>query len=554
MKPSPRAALAPLLLTLSLASPSAAAAGHGAAAAERLLVDLGPAATTHFPAAPAPLRERRVGVETALLRSADAITLELEPGVEFTARTRLAEATRSGGWAWYGLDPASPADTASIVVHGDAVQGTVRHAGRLYKLSGRAGGVAQLAEFDESAFPRCATGPEHVVTPPVAATELSTAEASPGAPGAIGVDVLVVWTPAARSAVGGTSSIQALIDLAVLETNTAYQNAQVAMELRLVHAAEVNYTASSSMSTDLGRLRSSTDGIMDEVHAWRNQYGADGVSLISVANGACGVGYLMGPPASSSFAGSAFNVTAWSCATGNYTFGHEFGHNWGSHHDRGNAGSTPSHPHSYGYRTPNNAWRTVMSYSPGTRVQYFSNPDVTFAGFPMGIPAGSAQAADNALSLNLNRFVIAGFRDAIPDSYCSGKTNSLGCAPFLSYSGNPSASGGAFNLVANDVVPGEAGFVLYGTNGRSSLNFHGGKLCVKPPFVRLLPAKIALDGAGGPCPGFIQTSFAKRIQSGADPSLTAGQCVNAQWRLRDGALGDGFNDSFTDGLEFVINP
>ncbi len=519
----------------------------------RLFTHLGAAPTTAFPAEPLPTSERQVGVEVALLRDAAAVTFELEPGVEFTARTKVAKSTGSGSWAWYGLDPASPADTASIVVHRDAVQGTIRHAGRLYKLSGNMAGRAQLAEFDELAFPPCATGPEHVVGSPASEVEVSGTTQAQSGGGNATIDVLVAWTPAARSAVGGTSSIQALIDLAVLETNTSYSNAQVSMQLRLVYSDEVTYTESGSMSTDLSRLRNTSDGIMDVVHTWRNQYGADGVSLISVASGACGVGYLMGPPPSTTFASSAFNVTAWSCATGNYTFGHEFGHNWGSQHDRPNAGGTPSHLHSYGHRTPNNAFRTVMSYSPGTRIQYFSNPNVTFAGFPMGIAAGNPNSADNALSLNLNRFIIADFRDAIPETYCTGKTNSSGCVPFLSFTGSPSVTGATFSLRAEQVLVGEVGFVLYGSQ-RSNLNFHGGKLCVKAPFTRLLPPKVGQNSGAPPCTGLAKTNFNTRIQSGTDPSLTAGQCVTAQWRMRDPGLGDGFNDAFTDAVEFVINP
>ena len=47
-------------------------------------------------------------------------------------------------------------------------------------------------------------------------------------------DVMVVYTPAARAAAGGTTAMQALINLAVAETNTAYSRSAVIPRLRLV--------------------------------------------------------------------------------------------------------------------------------------------------------------------------------------------------------------------------------------------------------------------------------------------------------------------------------
>ncbi len=140
-------------------------------------------------------------------------------------------------------------------------------------------------------------------------------------------------------------------------------------------------------------------------------------------------------------------------------------------------------------------------------------------------------------------------------SYCTGKLNSLGCMPFISSVGAPSVTQSvAFQVRANDMIPNEAALLSYSHNGRSNLDFHGGKLCVKAPFVRLLPVKIANANGSPPCTGSVTINFNNRIQSGNDPLLTAGAQVNAQYRGRDAALGDGFNDSLTDGLEFSICP
>ncbi len=141
-----------------------------------------------------------------------------------------------------------------------------------------------------------------------------------------------------------------------------------------------------------------------------------------------------------------------------------------------------------------------------------------------------------------------------PASFCSGKTNSLGCVPFLTSSGLASAtSTGSFQLVANDVLPDEAGFLLYSFK-KSNLDFHGGKLCVKAPVTRLLPPKVASQQGTPPCTGFLKRNFNPVVQSGNDPLLTTGQTVHTQWLQRDPADPAGFGDSLTNGMTFAIAP
>ena len=103
-------------------------------------------------------------------------------------------------------------------------------------------------------------------------------------------------------------------------------------------------------------------------------------------------------------------------------------------------------------------------------------------------------------------------------------------------------------------VPNEIGFLIYGLNGKSNLNFHGGKLCVKTPFVRLLPPKNSGSTGTPPCSGVFKRNFNTRIQSGVDPLLTVGARVNAQYRQRDPGDPAGFGDSLSNGVQFVIAP
>jgi hypothetical protein len=139
-------------------------------------------------------------------------------------------------------------------------------------------------------------------------------------------------------------------------------------------------------------------------------------------------------------------------------------------------------------------------------------------------------------------------------NYCTGKINSLGCLPRVTTTGSPSATSTApFLIRAIDVLPGEQGLLFYGYQP-ANLDFHGGKLCIGTPVVTLFPPRIAPPAGSGVCPGVLKSNFRKRIQGGADPLLTVGQTVYAQWRQRDPADPTGFGDSLTDAVRFTIAP
>ena len=311
---------------------------------------------------------------------------------------------------------AAGAASLTLAVHGDAVSGTLREDGALYRLQPIGGGRTVLEQVDESTFQGCATHAhargqqQHTGTP---ATGAGAAPATPIAGDQIAatqgletIDVLVAYTDSVKSSSGGANGIAALIDLAVFETNLCFQNGGAQCALRLVHTHEVSYSETGNMGLDLDRVEGKNDGYMDEVHGLRTQYGADAVALLVDSGSYCGIANLM-TSVSGSFKGKAFSVTKRSCATGYYTFGHELGHNFGCSHDQQNAGAS-SKPYGYGYRTPNNQYRTVMAYSPGTRVPVFSSPDATWNGKVMG----TVSDEDNARTLTENAPTIAGWTAA----------------------------------------------------------------------------------------------------------------------------------------------
>ena len=108
------------------------------------------------------------------------------------------------------------------------------------------------------------------------------------------IDVMVVWTKQAECQVSKLPSpctlttitennMRGLIDLAVAETNTAFQLSGIVSSLRLVHAyRDPNYVEPTMDAYDvsLSQLRGTTDGTLDDVHAKRALYGADMVQML----------------------------------------------------------------------------------------------------------------------------------------------------------------------------------------------------------------------------------------------------------------------------------
>ncbi|MBF0292921.1 MAG: FG-GAP repeat protein, partial [Nitrospinae bacterium] len=316
-------------------------------------------------------------------------------------------------------------NSATFVFGSGVVTGNIRPGwgSVIYQIRVAPSGIQSVQEVDTARFPT-ELDPVPVTPPAIPDSDATPApKASPqglNAPAPVPDDgttisIMVVYTANARTAAGGTAAMQALVNLGVSETNQGYANSGVTQRITLAHSAEVSYSegaGSAGFSQALADVRGTSDGNMDNIHTLRNTYTADMVSLWINNSAYCGLAYLMTSP-SSTFDSNAFSVVHHSCATGYYSFGHEMGHNLGSHHDTYVAPGNGAFSYSHGYTDTTNRFRTVMAYNDAcaavgvtcARINYWSNPGVNYNAAVTG-----ASNADNALSLNNTVSVAANWR------------------------------------------------------------------------------------------------------------------------------------------------
>lgn len=303
-----------------------------------------------------------------------------------------------------------PLSQATIVVADGAIAASIQLTGsEQYAISPAADGAHLISQLAPESFPSCGGA---LPVPTSAQRDLRAAprgNAAARSDCAAQIDILVLYTAAARSAAGGEAGMAAVVGLCVDNLNLALANSQVDASFRLVHSDEVGDPEDPDFIDNLYQLTDPVDGIYDEAHTLREQYGADMVALLIDDLDYCGVAFLLD---NYDFADYAFSVSNWWCGAYNLTFAHEVGHNLSCHHDRANAGDA-FFDYAYGWRwfgDSGTEWRTVMAYSPGTRVPHYSHPDIFYDGQPTGVPIGSADEAHNAAALVDTTPYVAEFR------------------------------------------------------------------------------------------------------------------------------------------------
>ena len=400
-------------------TPSASSSMSAAAAAQENLLTLDPGAalSSAQSARLASIRGRSSTAEVHLarmaaapgrmLRQGAAIRMAVAPGVHVVAAGERVTQRSADDISWAGPVRGTEGWVQMVFMEG-GVTATVRVGKTQYSIEPLGNGVHAVSRIDQSGFPS-----EHTADNPSGALDASAGPVlnSKNSTGDLStmalttINVLVVYTASAATAAG---TIGSKIQLAIDETNQSYVNSGININMAKVHTAQVSYSESGrSFSQHVSALKSTTDGIMDNVHTLRNTYAADVVVLVVNDSEACGQAAAINATATSAFAAAHYT-----CITGYYSFGHEVGHLQGARHDRYVDGSTTPYAYGHGYIPPSKGWRTVMAYgnncSNCTRIQWWSSPLKTYPS--TGEVMGTTQYEDNARVLNLTAPTVAGFR------------------------------------------------------------------------------------------------------------------------------------------------
>jgi hypothetical protein len=217
------------------------------------------------------------------------------------------------------------------------------------------------------------------------------------------VDALVLYTDATLVWAGSLDSVRNVVAGGELVSNQVFTRSKVNAVLNVVAVVPSPVQESGSgMANTHTLLRSSS-----AVAALREQYKADVVFLISTDTGWWGY-------ASAWYTWDWSGVTSYDAyavvlanKTNTLTFTHELGHMVGVAHNREDANGVGVAGYAYGYRVcAEGGFLDVMSYPcPGLtvpQIPYFSNPNLTWNGQPIGIKYDSDpyQASDNARAIN----------------------------------------------------------------------------------------------------------------------------------------------------------
>jgi len=229
------------------------------------------------------------------------------------------------------------------------------------------------------------------------------------------IDVMVVYTPNAHDwALENEGGIRNVISAAQHRANQVVDNSEVGIDINTVHTSEVDYVESGDSALDLMRLTNTSDGYMEEVHDWRDYYGADLVSLFAKVEDVGGIAWQLDDP--DGWPELGFSLTNVQQASMTYTHVHEMGHNMGAHHHKEQ--DVQPGPGLFSYSA---GWRwsggrssgdyvSVMTYRDPLDETYpiFSNPNVYHQGDPTGCPIDG----DNARTLRETKDVVSNYRES----------------------------------------------------------------------------------------------------------------------------------------------
>jgi len=359
-------------------------------------------------------------------------------------------------YTWIGHLLEEPESLVVMVVRGESLYGTIATAGGNYSIQrlhdgnglhaivqndpsfyAKQNGTDALPAFDDP-ISQQSIGKQTVNKSRAMRQGTETTFANAADNGDV-VDVLVTYSDdfLDLNYVGSPEGAISLVELYVAYTNAVLSRSEADLQINLVHLQEIEYDewTIDEVDEDVNHLGKNLDDLyqgergLEVVHELRDTYHADQVTML-FGNGGGGLAYVTNFNPNTQWLAFAA-VGCWSSC--DYIYAHEVGHNLGATHDwysSGMGGTVRSYGH--GHSDVENRFRTVMAYGEICIVNghgcpvapYFSNPDLTYNGGPLGIASGTNEScerqdtenylcdADNRRMFNETSLVIAGYRSS----------------------------------------------------------------------------------------------------------------------------------------------
>lgn len=357
------------------------------------------------------------------------VTMELFPDVVVTFHRTEVEAVGDSGYAWTGEVPDRPFSSATLIVDGGRITGSVQLFRRLFRIDPVGEGVHRVTEIDRRKYPRQLN--DAVEPPPHIKQRMQReGDAKPTTKDVRAkttVRLLAAYTKRAKQE---AANVVDLIKLAVTMANTAYKNTGVQIKLVLAGTMSAgNYDEGADTANQWSEVLSDVSGFngastLATVRNKRDALQADLVTLI-VADSSlyCGLAWVISNP-SSGTSEYGFSEIAHGCLPDGIVLPHELGHNMGLLHDRytnaEQGGGNPSNAfYNFGYVNLTDRIVSIMAYTSAcsavsvvcSYVQWFSTPKKEYNGTSkLGVAQGKKGAADATRRLNETRTGISQYR------------------------------------------------------------------------------------------------------------------------------------------------
>lgn len=482
--------------------------------------------------------------DTTPLAVGDELTFLLFDGVEITVRVTERTESPLGGESFLGEVSGYDGVKNAVVLQteeGLTVDIQDFANSRVYTIVSTAGGVT-VNEIDPSLNAVTPTTPVSPELPSKNRALLSSpALGSTPDQASTLVDVLVAYdTPAATWARQNGGGITNFATMAVQKMNTVLENCGLSSSFRyrLVGVMAVAAEGGTDLNGVLNATRSGT-GAWASIKAKRDEVGADIVSTFidtGSASGTTGLGYSLDSTPISSFSEWPYNVCAVRAVSSSHTMTHEVGHNIGAGHASAvDPAQISPGPQLYDYSaghyftgSDGNKYHTIMAYyydgfgNTYTAVPYFSSPNISY----MGTPVGDA-THDNVRTIQNTYLEASKWRDQVIP---------------MSYDVYFSPSGGATftDSITVTLTPGKAGLPIRYTLDGSTPTVSS-TLYTKPITLTqttTIRAVTVTDGVAGPV--FEATYSISDLGAGVDaPQLAWTTSSNYPWMFQTEQTYDG---------------